>query len=200
MVEINLIPVALRKKGKGSGSSLSLNIPYEILLGVGSGVVLLLVTIHLILGVWWMMGNGHLSLSKEQWQKVLPDKTQMDSMNQESGDLNGKIKTLAEMTTKKFLQWSFKFNVISDDLPKGLWIRRMTLDKAALTIEGSVVSKTQNEINNVGLFVSVLKKKSDFMKDFSSVEVNSIQRGRNNAVDVTDFTVMAKLNEQPKLK
>jgi len=31
------------------------------------------------------------------------------------------------------------------------------------------------------------------MKDFSSLEVNSIQGSRSNAVEVIDFSVMAKL-------
>jgi hypothetical protein len=52
------------------------------------------------------------------------------------------------------------------------------------------------------MFLSALKQNNGFMKDFSSLEVNSIQRGKNNAVEVTDFTVMAKLNEpyETKLK
>lgn len=31
------------------------------------------------------------------------------------------------------------------------------------------------------------------MKDFSSLEVNSIQRSKANAIEVADFTVMAKI-------
>ena len=62
-----------------------------------------------------------------------------------------------------------------------------------MTIEGSVVSRSQNEINNVGQFLLALKQNDQFMKDFSSLEVNSIQGGRKNAVDVTDFSVIAKL-------
>jgi hypothetical protein len=55
------------------------------------------------------------------------------------------------------------------------------------------VSKNHDEITNVGNFVFALKKDEVFMKDFSSLEVNSIQRGKRNAIEVTDFTVMAKL-------
>jgi hypothetical protein len=71
----------------------------------------------------------------------------------------------------------------------------MTLDKFGLSIEGSVVSKTRNEINNVGLFISSLKQDNDFIKDFSSLEVNSIQRSKASSVEVADFTILAKLNE-----
>ena len=111
---------------------------------------------------------------------------------------------IADMTTKKSIAWAPKFNTNSDVLPRGLWIRKMTFDKMGMVVEGSVVSKTENEINNVGLFLSALKQNDDFMKDFSSLEVNSIQRGRNNAVEVTDFIVMAKLIDsklnEPKSK
>ena len=162
MIDINLVPAALRKDGKGSGNSLSINIPHDILLGVGSGVVLLIVTVHLILGIGWMMGMTRLTYENAQWQKILPEKTEIDSMNKESTALSRKIKTLSDMTTKKAVLWAPKFNAISDDIPRGLWIRKMTLDKSGLTIEGSVVSKTQNEINNVGLFLATLKKNDNF--------------------------------------
>ena len=193
MVDINLIPAALRKHGKGNASSLTINIPKEILLNVTVGVILLMGTLHLLLGVVWLGGMGHLSSCRANWQKVLPDQILLGSMNEESGDLKKKTNVIADMTTRKFVRWSSKFNTISDALPRGLWIRKMTLDKIGLVVEGSGVSKTQNEINNVGLFLSALKKNDDFMKDFSSLEVNSIQRGKINAIEVTDFTVMAKL-------
>jgi len=193
MVDINLIPVALRKDGKGQASALAVNIPHEILLGVGAGVVFVLLAVHLILGGLWLMGIGRLSQANAEWQKVLPDKTTLDSLNKETGDLSKKIKIISDMTTMKSVLWAPKFNAISDHLPAGLWIRKMTLDKLGLTIEGSVVSRSQNEINNVGLLLSALRQNDGFMKDFSSLEVNSIQRGKNSVVEVTDFTVMAKL-------
>jgi len=193
MIDINLIPAALRKNGQRDANAVGLNYPKEVLWGVGTVLVLLLATVHLILGALWYMGNSHLAKNNAEWQRVLPDKTTMDSMKKESTDLTKKIGVITDMTVQKTVLWSPKFNAISDNLPKGLWLRKMVLDKTSLTMEGSVVSKNQTEINNVGAFIFALKQNADFMKDFSSLEVNSIQRGKNNAVDVTDFTVMAKL-------
>jgi Tfp pilus assembly protein PilN len=193
MIDINLIPSALRKNGKGDADSLKINIPQEVLVGVGAGAIFLIVTIHLLLGVVWLVDMGRLSSSKAGWDKLSSDKTVLDSIHKEAGDLKDKIKVISGMTTKKSALWSPKLNAISDSLPGGVWIRRMTLDKVGLTIEGSVVSKSRNEINNVGLFLSALKKNNYFMKDFSSLEVNSIQGSRSNAVDIIDFSVMAKL-------
>jgi hypothetical protein len=192
MIDINLIPAALRKDGKRNANSLTINIPKEILLDVWVGLILLMGTVHLLLGVVWLGGMGHLSSDRANWQKVLPDKILLDSINKESVALKEKINMIADMTTRKSVLWSPKFNAISDVLPRGLWIRKMTLDKTGLVVEGSGVSKTQNEINEVGLFLSALKRNNDFMKDFSSLEVNSIQR-ETNTIEVTDFTVMAKV-------
>ena len=74
---------------------------------------------------------GRLSGYNAQWQKVLPDKTVLDSINKESRDLKKKINMISDMTTKKSVLWAPKFNAISDALPRGLWIRKMTLDKTA---------------------------------------------------------------------
>jgi len=156
-------------------------------------LILLVLTVHLILGAIWFAGLGRLSVYRASWQKVLPDKTVLDSIKSESMDLKRKISMISDMTVKKSVSWAPKFNAISDALPRGLWIRKMTLDKTSLVVEGSVVSKTQSEINNVGGFLSALKQNDYFMKDFTSLEVNSIQRSKNNTVEVTDFTVMAKV-------
>jgi len=193
MIDINLIPADLRKNAQGKENALTINIPHEIILGVSVGLVFILVSVHLVLGVIWLRANGRLSQYNAKWQEVLPDKTYRDSIIKETGELKKKFTMISEMTTKKAFLWAPKLNIISDSLPKGVWIRKMTLDKVGLTIEGSVVSKNQNEINNVGKFLSALRQNNEFMKDFSSLEENSIQGGKNNAVEVTDFSVMAKL-------
>jgi len=192
MIDINLIPAALRKDGQGKENSLTINIPKEILVGSAVGVVLLLVVVHLLIGAVWLMGMGRLAHYNAEWQKVAADKAALDAISSEAAGLKKKIKMLSDMTTAKVVLWAPKFNAISDDISRGLWIKKMTLDKTGLTIEGSVVSKTRNEINNVGKFIAALKLNDDFMKDFSSLEVNSIQRGDNDSVEVTDFTVVAK--------
>ncbi|MDE2027120.1 MAG: PilN domain-containing protein [Candidatus Omnitrophica bacterium] len=193
MIDINLIPENLRKGGKAKADGVTINIPREIIFGVGGGLIVLLLAIHLILGAVWLMAMGRLSFYNAQWQKIQPDKAALDAIHKESGDLKNKIKTIADVTTNETVLWAPKFNAISDALPGGTWIKKMTLDKTGLTIEGGVVSKTRNEINNVGAFVAALKKSDDFMKGFVSLEINSIQGSRSNSVQVTDFSIVAKL-------
>jgi len=193
MININLIPITSRKDGKAAADAVKLNIPKEVIVGVGVGVILMLLGVHLFLGAIWLVSQGRLNKINAAWQLVVPDKTALDSMNRQNGDLKKKIATISDMTTNKLVFWAPKFNAISDAIPKGLWLRKMTLDKTALTMEGSVVSKNESEINNVGVFLSTLRQNDAFMKDFASLEVNSIQRSKDNTVEVTDFTVTAKL-------
>src|SRR4051812_13208462 len=122
MIEINLIPVTSRKKSHGLSSS-SINIPQEFLFGLGGALVLLLVAIHLVLGALWLVKFTQLSSYKGQWQKVLPDKTILDGLGNESKDLKKKMDLISGMTAKRALSWSRKFNIISDTLPKGLWLK-----------------------------------------------------------------------------
>jgi Tfp pilus assembly protein PilN len=193
MIDINLIPPVLRKNSGNGLSGLSINIPQEILWGVLGGVVCLALMVHLVLGALWLTSEGHLSFDKLQWQKVVSDKSELDGIYNKSRELKNKIKALSDITVNKIVVWSPKLNAISDALPRGLWLRKMLLDKTSMTIEGSAVSKNHDEISNVGNFVSALKKNAAFMKDFSSLEVNSIQRGNRNSIEVADFTIMAKL-------
>ncbi len=191
IIDINLIPGTSGKGGPKDALS-AINIPKEILLGVGLGVVTLMLLVHVALGIVWLVKFGELSVRQAAWQKLLPDKKILDNINAESTEDKNRINVLMGLTVKKSLPWSPKFNAISDALPRGLWIRRMVYDRNGLSMDGSVVSKSQNEINNVGQFLSGLKQNKDFMGGFASLEVNSIQRGKSNAVEVTDFNVMAK--------
>ncbi|MDE1919894.1 MAG: PilN domain-containing protein [Candidatus Omnitrophica bacterium] len=194
MIDINLIPEGARKSGKAA-DAWAVNIPRDVLLGVGGGVVVLLLGVHLLLGAVWLAGMGRLSFYDAQWRRIALQKTAVDAVHKETADLKKKISAISGVTVDRSLLWAPKFNAVSDALPRGLWIRKMTLDKAGLTIEGSVVSKTRNEINTVSLFVSSLKKDKNFMKGFSSLENDTIQGSRDNSVEVTNFSIVANLED-----
>lgn len=196
MIDINLIPTASRKNLKRNISS-SINIPKEVLLGVGMGLILLMVTVHLLLGIVWLVSASRLPYYTAKWQKVLPDKQVLDGIYKESGTLKAKISRITGLTAMS-MSWSPKLNAISDALPRGLWLRKMSLDKSGLTMEGSVVSRNQNEINSLGSFLSTLRQNPVFMKGFVSLEINSIQEARNEAVEVKNFSVIAKRPPEAK--
>ncbi len=193
MIDINLIPPSSRKQNvKGVLSSFSLGLPQDIFIGVAFGFVVLLVAIHILLcGVWVVQGVFYLT-AQSHWNKVLPDKNNLDAIGTEVKDLKKKVDSLKDMSSSKSLGWSRRLNVISDAVPNWLWLRKMTLDAKSLTMEGTVSAKNQNEISIIGGFVEKLKRDSFFMADVSVIEVGTVQRSKRGTTDVANFTVVVK--------
>ena len=194
MITINLIPEHLRKKSaKDVLSSMGLDLPREVLLGVGGVCVALLVLSHTVLFAAQAAQALRLASVKARWEKLLPDKNRLDAIGSEVRDMHKKMTTIADITSAKSGQWSQKLNILSDALPKGVWLKRVSLNNKSLTVEGGAFSKSGNEIAIVGNFVAGLKKDPAFADDCSSIEVQGVQRGRRGPTEVAEFTLTAKL-------
>jgi Tfp pilus assembly protein PilN len=194
MIEINVLPIPLKNKGtQGVGFLKSIQLPREILIGAGGIFVSGLLIVHLLLLLGFAIQLGRQMIYKRTWQGMLADKKNIDSIGQEMKDLRARITTINEITSKKSIVWSAKLNILSDQLPKGLWLRKIVWDNKLLVVEGSAYSKFHDEINSVGNFVSSLKKEEEFIKNFSSMEVNSVTRTKRGGTEVVDFKVIAKV-------
>ena len=194
MITINLVPEHLRKKiSRSVLSSLGVDIPREVLLGVGGVFVIVLVLSHVVLFAAQAVQALRLASVKARWEKLLPDKNRLDAIGSELRDMHKKMTTITGIASAKTGQWSRKLNILSDTLPKGVWLKKISLDNKSLTLEGGVFSKAGSEIVIVGDFVADLKKDPAFADDFSSIEVQSIQRGRQGPTEVAEFIVTAKL-------
>ncbi|MBF0489198.1 MAG: PilN domain-containing protein [Candidatus Omnitrophica bacterium] len=193
MIEINLVPIHLRKKENlGVGVLKSINLPKEIILGVGGIFITFLVFIHLVLIGGYVVKFIQQLVYKDTWQRMVPDKNNVDSIGKEIKDLRSKLSTIGDITTKKALVWSQKLNILSDVAPKGIWFRRIIWDNKILIIEGSAYSKLHDEITVVGSFVTSLKKDVGFSKDFIAIELNSISRIKKGIAEVVEFKITAK--------
>ncbi len=194
MIVINLVPEHLRKRSaRGVWSSMGLGIPREVLLGVGGAFIALLVFAHVLLLAAQSAQGVRLGLVKVRWERLLPDRNRIDAIGTELRGLRKKVTTITDIASARTGLWSRKMNVLSDALSKGVWLKKINLDSGTLTLEGSAFSKTQSEIVTVGNFVAGLKKEGAFADDFSSIEVQSIQRGKRGPTEVVDFVITAKL-------
>jgi Tfp pilus assembly protein PilN len=194
MIDINLVPEQLRKRRKSELLSGGIfNIPKEVMVGVGGGIIVLLLAIDVLFFLAKVVKFAQYHHAKSQWEAILPDKTNTDAIKKELQDLQKEVKSMKDIMEGHNAVWSQKLNVISDALPKGIWLRKITLNDKQLFIEGTTVSKEQNEMTNVGNFVSNLKKDEEFMKNFESIEVDYIQRRKNDTLEVADFTILARL-------
>ena len=169
------------------------NIPREVMIGVGGAIVAFLLCVDILVFVIKMAKFIEYHHVKSKWQAVLPDKTTTDTVKIELQDVQKEVKSMKDIMDGQAAMWSQKLNVISDSLSKGIWLRKIALIDRQLFIEGTTVSKEQNEMMNVGSFVSEMKKDPEFMKNFESIEVDNIQRRKNDALEVADFTILAKI-------
>ena len=193
MIKINLVTDSLKKQEHpGLGLMDQIELPKEVLLGVGSIFIAGLLLVHAVLaGAWITAESRHISY-QISWQKMLPDKSKIDSISQEFKDLQFKISTIDDFAVKKSMMSSRNLNVLSDLMPKGLWLKKIIWDDKAFVIEGSGFSKFNDEITIINDFVSKLNKDEGFIKDFSSIELNSVMRNKKGVLEVVDFKITAK--------
>ena len=192
MIDINLAPENLKKKKKSSTLS-AMNVPQEIVVGLVGGLLALLLFVHIILqGVIFFQFIQHARLNKE-WESLKPEKENTDKILTDLRVLQTKIKNVENLTTAKRILWSKKLNDISDSIPREIWLTKVSLEEKILTIEGSAVSKNQDQMVSVGNFTTKLKEQKTFMKDFSSLEVGVMQRRKIQTTEIADFSVTAKL-------
>ena len=194
MITINLIPANLRKTTSAQAGFLqAIDLPKEILFGLGTLSISLLILLHLFLIGTYVVKLAQQMMYKATWEGMLPAKNTVDSISQELKSLRSKLSTINDITSKNAILWSQKLNILSDVVPKGVWFKKIVWDNKALMIEGSAFSKLHDEIPIVGSFVSILKKEENFVKDFLSVELNSVSRSKKGAVEVVDFKITAKV-------
>ncbi len=194
MIEINLVPSNLRKKeNRGTEALTTIGLPKEVLFGMGGVFIAILILIHLVLFGMWGGKLVQYMMYKIAWQKMLPAKKNIDSINEERKELRDKMATITDITSKNAILWSQKLNILSDSIPKGIWLTKITWNNTVLTITGSAVSKFHDEIAIVGNLISNLKKEINFTKDFSSIELKSVTRSKKGMTEVADFIITARI-------
>ena len=192
MLNINLIPPHLRKKEKSRLLG-KVNIPLEIIIGCGGGLLVLLGVIHVLL-LFINIGKlaQHKSLQK-QWETMKPGKENVDSVVNQMRVFQGKYKAIEDITGKSGLSWAQKVNVLSDNLPRGVWLKKIALNEKMLFIEGSAIAKETSEIIAIHHLTSNLKEDEGFMEYFTDLELGSIQRRKIKNVEIADFVITMKV-------
>jgi Tfp pilus assembly protein PilN len=193
MIEINLTPLALRKKKKSQVLLKGLNIPWEAVIGLGGGLVVFLILIHtILLCVNIQQIARHKGLEKK-WDALLPSKENVDGVVNELRVLQGKQKAAEGVLFEDKVRWSQTLNALSESLPPGVWIKRISLEEGLFSVEGSAVATEVEGMINVHKFTARLKKEKKFLDDFTDLELGSIQRRKIKHTDLADFVITMRL-------
>lgn len=194
MININLVPQHLRKRRKLSILPVAfLNLPREAVVGLIGGLFVILFVVHIILQFVIFVKLFQYGKYQRQWNRVRPDKMKVDLVVKKMQSLQSKIDSIKNITTDKRIVYSTKLNAISDSLPRGVWLQKIRLDEDTLFIEGSAVSKIEDEMISVGNFAANLKKHENFMMNLANIELGSIQRRKIQSIEIADFSITAKM-------
>lgn len=192
MIEINLLPSQYKKKKK-AGLFGNNRIPPEIVIGSAGGLLILLVFFHIGLLFINVKKLAQQKILDKKWEELKPEKQAVDQVLTQLRELQNNIKTLNQVTKKDGLKWAEKYNIISDSLPKGVWLKKLSLNDNVLFIEGSAISKMQKEMQSVHQFDANLKANKNFLEYFKDFEPGSMQRRKIQNLDIADFLITIKL-------
>ena len=194
MIEINLLPEHLRRKKKPQFLKTDmLNLSKETIIGLFGGLIVLLIFLHLILFIVTAAKYIQYRSLKKQWAKILPAKEEVDGVLNELRSLQNKLTSIEKVTTGKRISWSSKLNDISDSIPRGLWLTKISLGAKIFLMEGSAISgKLGNDMASIGVFTTNLKTRKNFMNSLKNLEVGSIQRRQIKSTEVADFLITIK--------
>jgi|SRR3989338_4349703 len=193
MIEINLVPPQLRKKKKSRLWPQGVTIPPEVVVGAGGGLIVLLILVHIFLLFVNIQKMAQHKGLQRQWESILPSKKNIDGVVNELRILQGKQKATEGIVPGEKILWSQKFNILSDSLPRGVWLKKVSLEEGMLFIEGSAISTENEGMINVHKFTSNLKGQGKFLEHFAELELGSIQRRRIKHMDIADFIITARL-------
>lgn len=187
MITINLLPEELRPKEKKKAL-----LTKDIVPKIISGGIIILVSLHIFLVLVYLLQSYRLGNLNNAWPKISLEKNKADSLKKEISFLEENVKTIENLTTKR-ISWSWKLYKISQVLPRGVWLRQLSLASSNFNLQGSVVSLKQEEMTLIGKFLDSLKIDPEFLKDFKDLELGSIQRREIKGFEVSDFNISANL-------
>jgi len=193
MIEINLVPPEYRKKKKKGLFLAGMKIPVEVVIGSIGGLFMVLILVHislLFINITKLAQRNHLQKS---WEEIKPEKESVDVVINKLRSARSSFENIKKMTSERNVIWAKKLNILSDQIPRGVWFKRIALSDDILYIEGSAISKERKEMINVHGFTSNLKNDKEFLEDFHELELGSIQRRRIQNVEIADFLLTSKL-------
>ncbi|MBF0478673.1 MAG: PilN domain-containing protein [Candidatus Omnitrophica bacterium] len=193
MIEINLTPPEARKKRTAGGFMKGLSVPLEVIIGLGGGLLMLLLCIYVVL-VFANLGKAaELRSLNKQWEQLQPEKKEIDAVLSDLRSLQSIKKDVQKICNANRIRWSRKLNIITDVIPKGVWLIRIDAGDASLFIKGRALSKQGEELRNIHAFVANLKNNPDFMSELKDVELGNIQSVKVSGVDVSEFSIKVVL-------
>jgi len=191
MIEINLLPQEL--KPEPQSKKIGITGPrLRQFLGLIPLIFGILLCIHLYLFAVTIVKSSQFNILNNKWQKFEPQRKMLESFNKEYALLYEDA-LVSQQLLRERIAWSGKLNKLSLALPSGIWFNEISVTPKDLTLKGSIVSLQSQEMNLIKIFMDNLKKDTVFFKDFSNLELGSVQRKTIGGYDIVDFILAGTL-------
>jgi len=191
MIEINLLSKELKTGFKPEKIGIGLQ-PRRILYFIPL-IFGILLCVHLYLLAATIFKSSQFNILNNKWQKFEPQRKMLEGFNKEYALLSEDA-LVSQQLLRERINWSEKLNKLSLDLPSGIWFNEVSISGKDFILRGSVVSLQLQEMNLIKIFLDNLKKDTLFFKDFSNLELGSVQRETIGGYDIVEFTMTANLN------
>ncbi len=188
MIEINLLPEELKSKAKKAEKEKALS---QLLYFIPFLVGILLIT-HLCLVLVFTFKSYQINSLTGKWKSLEPQRKMLSEARQEY-DVFSQDSRIIKQLESQYIRWAQKLSRLSADLPSGIWFNEAVLSYKECVFKGSVISLKKEEMALVNKLIENLKKDTLFFKDFSSLELSSVQMRTIGGYDVVDFILTAKL-------
>lgn len=193
MIEINLLPEELKAKPKSQKAIVDIKTEYFLYLI--PLILCILICVHIFLAGLTFTKNSQLCRLNNKWNSLEPQRKILEGFNKEYA-ITSEDALIIKQLIERRISWSEKLNKLSLLLPSGIWFNDISISPKDLTLSGSVVSLQKEEMNLIKKLIDNLKNDASFFKDFTNLELGSMQRKTIGGYDVLDFILVAILKSR----
>lgn len=195
MIEINLLPEALRVKKKRV-----LTLPNLPLIPIGIGIAVFLIIIHLILITGIQVKKMVFSSLNGKFSSLSDSSFSAEALEVKLKDVSSKVGIVENILNSRF-HMAKKLNDLSDSVVSGIWLKDIEVKKEevpfekrdvkeSLAIEGSSIISGAGADGFIGKFVNSLKENASFSADFDEIELSSVERAKIKGTEIMNFVII----------
>ncbi len=196
MIEINLLPEELRNrviKPVKQDNGIGLAKPgLQLLILAIPLVFVLLALIHIYFIFAGISSSVRLGLLKANWEKSSVERKAVEDFNAEHSLVSGDAQEIQKLLSER-VNWSEKLNKLSLSLPAGVWLEFVSGSGKEFYLKGKAVSLDKTEVSLIRNYIEEIKAKPEFMKNFNSLDLTSIQKSSIGVYEVADFSLTGSL-------
>jgi len=184
LIQINLLPDNLKASAAKSARGIE---PRQILSFLPF-ILAALIALHILLGLAGVIKGIQVSAANNKWQKLTGQRKIVEDFKKEHNILSADSQLTRNLVSQR-ISWSEKLSSLSRDLPSGIWFGELALNQKSFILDCSAVSLQKKEMSLISQFMDKIKKDTGFFKDFTGVELGTIQRKNISGYDIVDFVI-----------